>query len=822
MAFINAKKRKLAEDTSSNKFSKKSHKRHHSNHVAVPSIDNQAAMKDTSVPTAAEDIRKETMEHNVPEDSNKDAPSKASKNLKNPAGSKAESTDPNQSAIAHTPDPSGDMAPSLRPKNNKNDSYKDTAKQRQHSSETLEFPANQYLPTNEVLPANDALSPTVEMAKAKSANKSGASPIKKIAKQRRASTKVSSPPVDQAASIESTKTGPSRKIAQKKVSSSDLSSLDEGDVPSIEGTDADADAASTSPSEETPGEKDELGEEDDKDSKSDSEDDKVDETDEDDKFPSSSSDELPSKEVFAKHSSSNNEGRDNQILVDPDMVESLWGGKDDPRDEHITYDLQTVHRLKAERLEEYRASEFYSGDESDSEDESDAEDEYDSDDEASIDKPWWASDSESTDALEEREAREAQEIRTNRFVDTVEQTIAENDVKELSDQPTPDSEGSLEWASDAVHLNRYGEEHPDNKKKEIFKVDDPSVFATSMSNILGLRLTRTQRTNPILARSKDARAADDGILDRKLEKTLTRKWKNETVEIEGGWLKAAEAALEFERVRLEEIEIQKEKEIEEKRLRDVERARRLEEGLEPLPDTEDESSEEELDEDGNVIPKEEEEIPEYVDPIPGSNVHDLAHGKGSGGPFGSAWDSDEDFIEKHKYYKYQLREKKMRKTAEKGVIKMFNAFTTAHEKTVELQGLVGSKAKKEEKATEMSKEGWLDYIVGLGGKPKREEKGTGKIEEEVGLSQTEKKGEQENGKGKIEEENGLPQTAEEGKTGENSKQEQGKGEIDQEPSLPQTEDEEDFEDFFVTSQEEEGEEEVEQEEQSDSEEDFEL
>ena len=75
---------------------------------------------------------------------------------------------------------------------------------------------------------------------------------------------------------------------------------------------------------------------------------------------------------------------------------------------------------------------------------------------------------------------------------------------------------------------------------------------------------------------------------------------------------------------------------------------------------------------------------------------------------------------------YQQREKELRKMAQKGVIKMFNAFAHVREKAVEAQGTVGSRAKKEENATEMSKEGWLEY-VGLGGKAKIEEMGKGKV-----------------------------------------------------------------------------------------------
>ena len=170
------------------------------------------------------------------------------------------------------------------------------------------------------------------------------------------------------------------------------------------------------------------------------------------------------------------------------------------------------------------------------------------------------------------------------------------------------------------------ESHPEtsSKKKEVSKADNPTAFASSMAGILGYKLTRTQRANPILARSADAKEADETLLDRKLEK---------------------KAKAELRR---------KEKKLNTK-----------------------------------------------------------------GGQ--SIDDDDDDPSANQKIVANQQREKELRKMAQKGVVKMFNAFASVREKTAEAKGVVGSRAKKEEKVTEMSKEGWLEYI-GQGGKGKVKEK----------------------------------------------------------------------------------------------------
>ncbi|CAF9922758.1 hypothetical protein IMSHALPRED_005756 [Imshaugia aleurites] len=229
---------------------------------------------------------------------------------------------------------------------------------------------------------------------------------------------------------------------------------------------------------------------------------------------------------------------------------------------------------------------------------------------------------------------------------------SEDDWSASDAKSVPSSESSTSRASDAA-LDSDGEPHPDNPKKERFKADDPNAFASSMRGILGYKLTRTQRANPILARSADAKEADEVLLDMKLEKKARAEMKRQKDEKGGG----------------------------------------------------------------------------YFDP---NEMMRETHGEGAGGMVGSASYTD-DVKEMGSISAYQQREKELRKMAQRGVVKMFNAFAHVREKTVEAQGLVGSRAKKQEKAAEMTKEGWLEY-VGLGGKGEVEENGKSKVARKDGVS----------------------------------------------------------------------------------------
>lgn len=586
MAFINAKKRKLAEDTHSAKIFNKSHKRHHSHHAPLLSTDYQATMQFRNHETGKvantanltnNNNRKQNMGSDIPEVSVKKISSKNLRNRKVTVNSEptkpksnthreqpvvAETLDfPADEATSlslekgkaklrnaleahrdkskihgNTTDSSADEAPALalktfkvKPINtSKADSVKEAAKHRQLTSKISDSSAD------------EALAPNIKMAKAKPTNTSKAPPTKTVSKQQKASGKASSHSADQAPAVEPTKAGSSKMIAQKeKVSSSELSSLDDVDISIADPTDAGADAASPSTSEEVSGGEDgsEEGDEENK--------------------------EYSEEEHYEDEA-----------------------GSSSPAIDEFASDVENYPR---------------------------------SDDELS---PSELSPSES----------EGEVFRAARF--------------EAEAESITSSEKSI--ASDAG-FGSDGESHPDNKKKETFKADDASAFASSMSAILGNKLTTTQRANPILARSADAKEADEALLDLK----LGRKAKTEI-----------------------------RRKHQEKLLKEI-------------------------------------------------------HGEGAGDMVGSIADI-EDPEDYGTVFAYQQREKGLRKTAEKGVVKMFNAFTHVRGKTVEAKGMVGSRAQKEGRATEMTKEGWLDY-VGQGGEGTTEEEGLGEVAGENSLSELGKK-----------------------------------------------------------------------------------
>jgi hypothetical protein len=155
------------------------------------------------------------------------------------------------------------------------------------------------------------------------------------------------------------------------------------------------------------------------------------------------------------------------------------------------------------------------------------------------------------------------------------------------------------------------------------KRNDPEAFATSISKILGSKLSSSKRIDPVLARSKDASTLSKELADSKLEAKAKHKMKEER-----------RAALEKGRVK------------------DVL-------GLE------------------------------------------------------SADTSTAEIVE---------TEKRLKKTAQRGVIKLFNAVRAAQVKGEEAarqareEGVVGIQ-KKEGRVTEMSKKGFLELIAGGGEQP---------------------------------------------------------------------------------------------------------
>ena len=154
--------------------------------------------------------------------------------------------------------------------------------------------------------------------------------------------------------------------------------------------------------------------------------------------------------------------------------------------------------------------------------------------------------------------------------------------------------------------------------RKVKKRNDPDAFATSISRILNTKLTTTKRSEPILARSKDAQTANKELADSKLNEKARRQ-----------------------------ILAEKRAAREKGRVKDVL----------GLNDTNTSTAE------------------------------------------------------------VTAKEKELRRTAQKGVIKLFNAVRAAQvkgevaEQQAKDQNMVGM-SKREEKVKEMSKQGFLDMITG--------------------------------------------------------------------------------------------------------------
>ncbi|KAF8853468.1 Rrp15p-domain-containing protein [Acephala macrosclerotiorum] len=194
----------------------------------------------------------------------------------------------------------------------------------------------------------------------------------------------------------------------------------------------------------------------------------------------------------------------------------------------------------------------------------------------------------------------------------------ENDVEEVTDASNSDSESGSDDEDN---------ENPNMIRKR--KRNDPEAFATSMSKILGAKLSTSKRSDPVLSRSATAIQASKEITDLALEKKARHKMRAEKRE-----------ALDKGRVK---------------------------------------------------------------DVLGASTAFDAANGKE--GP------SVQETME---------LEKRLRKTAQRGVVKLFNAVRAAQVKGEEAardaraKGLVGQ-GRREEKVNEMSKKGFLDLIAGGGG-----------------------------------------------------------------------------------------------------------
>lgn len=203
---------------------------------------------------------------------------------------------------------------------------------------------------------------------------------------------------------------------------------------------------------------------------------------------------------------------------------------------------------------------------------------------------------------------------------------------ELEEEVTDASNSDSENSDDGSDTNS----NPNLIKAR--KRNDPEAFATSMSKILGSKLSASKRSDPVLSRSQTAIEASKEMTDLALEKKAKHKMREEK-----------KAAMEKGRVK---------------------------------------------------------------DVLGASTAFDASNGYGNGENVPSVQATME-------------LEKRLRKTAQRGVVKLFNAVRAAQVKGEEAakearqKGVVGQ-GRREEKINEMSKKGFLDLIAGGGGLRKGE------------------------------------------------------------------------------------------------------
>jgi hypothetical protein len=210
--------------------------------------------------------------------------------------------------------------------------------------------------------------------------------------------------------------------------------------------------------------------------------------------------------------------------------------------------------------------------------------------------------------------------------------LVDADELDADDDPALDEEELEEEVTDASNSDSEDEddenENPNLIRKR--KRNDPEAFATSISKILGSKLSTSKRSDPVLSRSVDAQQASKEITDEALETKARQKLRAEKRE-----------ALDKGRVK---------------------------------------------------------------DVLGASTAFDAANGRGVGPTVQETMEL----------------EKRLRKTAKRGVVKLFNAVRAAQIKGEEAakearnKGLVGQ-GKREERVNEMSKKGFLELIAGGGG-----------------------------------------------------------------------------------------------------------
>lgn len=173
-----------------------------------------------------------------------------------------------------------------------------------------------------------------------------------------------------------------------------------------------------------------------------------------------------------------------------------------------------------------------------------------------------------------------------------------------------------------------------NKAGSKSKRNDPATFSTSLQKILGTKLSATRRSDPVLARSADAREASRRVVDAALEEKARRQ-----------------------------LRLEKRVALEKGRVKDV---------------------------------------------LIASNASRIG--------FGNSAENDGE----ETTAKILETERKLRKVAQRGVVKLFNAVRAAQikaseaERTAKKEGILGID-KRDAKVAEMSRKGFLDLIASGGG-----------------------------------------------------------------------------------------------------------
>ncbi|KAL8902483.1 MAG: hypothetical protein Q9207_004681 [Kuettlingeria erythrocarpa] len=204
-----------------------------------------------------------------------------------------------------------------------------------------------------------------------------------------------------------------------------------------------------------------------------------------------------------------------------------------------------------------------------------------------------------------------------------------------------DSEASSSSSFASLSDHSDHSDHSDQSHRKKSKRNDPAAFSNSITSILASKLPTSTRTDPVLARSSSAHAANTALRESALEKRARQQ------------LRAEKKAL-------------------------------MEKG----------------------------------------RVKDVLLGTAVGGIDGGE-DGEE---EEGKAEKTREDEKRLKKTAQRGVVKLFNAVRMAQVRGEEARkealgkGIVGAK-RREERVGEMSKKGFLE-LVASGGGGKRSGKGT--------------------------------------------------------------------------------------------------